>query len=117
MKTRLIASILLAGLLLLDAATADARGPHVFFDIGIPVWGPWWSPPYPYPYPVPPPVIVQQAPVVQTPPPAPTYWYYCPNPQGYYPYVQQCLAGWLKVVPPAAPPGQSTGPVGASPGP
>jgi hypothetical protein len=28
------------------------------------------------------------------------YWYYCTNPQGYYPYVQECLGSW-HAVPPA----------------
>ena len=27
------------------------------------------------------------------------YWYYCPNPQGYYPYVKECQGGWMTVVP------------------
>jgi Spy/CpxP family protein refolding chaperone len=27
------------------------------------------------------------------------YWYYCPNPAGYYPDVQTCPEGWLQVVP------------------
>ena len=27
------------------------------------------------------------------------YWYYCPNPAGYYPDVQTCPDGWLQVVP------------------
>jgi hypothetical protein len=30
-------------------------------------------------------------------------WYYCDNPQGYYPYVQNCGSGWRQV--PSAPPG------------
>jgi hypothetical protein len=25
------------------------------------------------------------------------YWYYCQNPAGYYPYVQQCSTGWQTV--------------------
>ncbi len=36
------------------------------------------------------------------PQPAPqtqNYWYYCTNPQGYYPYVKDCPGGWLQVVP------------------
>jgi hypothetical protein len=61
--------------------------------------------PYLYPPVVvsPPPVYVQPAPqvYVQPPPPQP-YWYYCDNPQGYYPYVAQCLGGWRQVAP--APP-------------
>jgi hypothetical protein len=27
------------------------------------------------------------------------YWYYCADPQGYYPYVQQCLGGWQQISP------------------
>jgi hypothetical protein len=32
-------------------------------------------------------------------------WYYCQNPPGYYPYVQQCPSGWQRVSPQAPPPG------------
>jgi hypothetical protein len=47
-----------------------------------------------------PPVYVQPSPqvYVQPPPPQP-YWYYCDNPQGYYPYVPQCPGGWRQVTP------------------
>lgn len=41
-------------------------------------------------------------PVYEQQPPQP-YWYYCQNPGGYYPYVQQCPNGWLQVVPDARP--------------
>lgn len=52
------------------------------------------------------PVIVQQQPTeyVQqqqvAPPPGmdPNYWYYCQNPAGYYPYVQNCDS-WQQVSP------------------
>ena len=27
------------------------------------------------------------------------YWYYCTEPAGYYPYVQNCSRNWLQVVP------------------
>jgi hypothetical protein len=27
------------------------------------------------------------------------YWYYCGDPQGYYPYLQQCPGGWQQVSP------------------
>lgn len=27
------------------------------------------------------------------------YWYYCGNPEGYYPYVKECLNGWQQVEP------------------
>ena len=85
-------------------------GTHVFVGPGFwwprPWWGPgWWGPPY---YNLPP-VVVQQPAIYAQPAPSPEeqqYWYYCQRPQGYYPYVQQCPNGWMKVVPPATPPGQ-----------
>lgn len=90
-------------------------GGHVNFGVtvGPGWWGPgWWGPgwdPYPYysHYPRTP-VIVQQPPTeyVQPAPQAeePYYWYFCPDPQGYYPYVKKCPKGWMKVVPPTDPP-------------
>jgi hypothetical protein len=69
-------------------------------------WGPWWGAPY-YPYYASPPVVEQQAPVYVEPTPQreeQSYWYYCQNPEGYYPYVQNCPGGWMKVVPQPAPP-------------
>jgi hypothetical protein len=86
-------------------------GTHVFIGPGFwgpsPWWGPgWWGPPYYYAAPPvvvePPPTYVQPTPV----PEEPQYWYYCQDPQGYYPYIQQCPKGWMKVVPPVTPPGQ-----------
>ena len=76
--------------------------------IGGPVWGPgWWGPYYPYypnyPYYAAPPVVVQQQPetYIQETPQAeePSYWYFCRDPEGYYPNVKSCPKGWLKVVP------------------
>ena len=65
------------------------------------VGGTWYFypvPVYPYPNPYrPPAVVVSPAPSPVTP----QYWYYCPNPPGYYPYVPQCLTGWQPV--PAVP--------------
>jgi hypothetical protein len=83
--------------------------PSVVVPLG-PYWGPYYWEPYPYyPPPVvvtPPPVYVQPAPQVQPtpqtpdqPPAASSFWYYCENPQGYYPYVQQCPDGWQPVAP------------------
>ena len=54
----------------------------------------------PYVYP---PVAVAPPPVYVQPPPPQPYWYYCDNPPGYYPYVQQCSGGWRQVNP--VPPG------------
>ena len=36
---------------------------------------------------------------LQAPSPPTASWYYCDNPQGYYPYVQQCPGGWRAVAP------------------
>ncbi len=79
---------------------------HVFVG---PYWGPYWGPgwwnPYWYPGPVyaGPPVVVHEDPPVyiqQQPAEQPSsYWYYCESAKAYYPYVQQCPTGWLKVVP------------------
>ena len=63
---------------------------------------PW----YPYSYYSPPPVIIQKEPPVYVQPEqqVENYWYYCPDPQGYYPYIRNCESGWMKVVPDATPP-------------
>jgi hypothetical protein len=93
-------------------------GPRVGIGIGIgPFWGPYWGGywrpyaypygyPYGYPYVYPPVVTVPpaqvyvqpSAPAAAQPPPSGS-WYYCDNPQGYYPYVQQCPGGWRPVSP------------------
>lgn len=78
-------------------------------------WGPGWRGAYPYtpyypyyPY-YPAPVVVQQPSTeiyVQQAPQAEEsyYWYYCRESQGYYPDVDRCPGGWLKVVPSTNPP-------------
>ena len=114
---QVICGILAAGILLLGGAyPTDAWrdggfhhgghgrvfiGTHIF--LGDPFWGGPW---YPYPYYPRTPVIVQQTPPVyiqqSTPGEAATYWYYCAQARGYYPYVKACPGGWMTVVPPAA---------------
>jgi hypothetical protein len=86
---------------------------------GVGVWfGPGWLgsyypyyPIYPY-YPYYPnyeaPAVVypQQPDVYVQPAPEPEktyYWYYCKDPNGYYPYVKKCPGGWKKVTPTPAP--------------
>ena len=71
---------------------------------GINTMGAW----YPYGYPAPPPVVIEKEPQVYVQPEQKeeNYWYYCPDPQGYYPYIRQCASGWLKVVPDTTPPNQ-----------
>lgn len=63
---------------------------------------PWWYPPTYYPLAVvvqsPPPVYIEQghgAPVQD----AQAYWYYCPDSNSYYPYVDRCAVPWQRVVP------------------
>jgi len=111
MKTVAIVGLVLTILLLGSAVPSDAywaHGGHGHFHggvfIGAPLWwgpgwwGPgWWGPGYGY-Y-GPPAAVQQEAPVYLQPEPQPSYWYYCQNPQGYYPYIQQCPGGWLQVVP------------------
>lgn len=65
----------------------------------------YYPPTYYYP---PPPVYVSppQPPVyIERPPVAPpqAYWYYCTDPEGYYPTVQECPGGWMKVLPQTQP--------------
>lgn len=62
--------------------------------------------PFPYGYYPRPPVVIQQQPPVYVQPEQQEedYWYYCPDPQGYYPYIRDCASGWMKVVPDATPP-------------
>ena len=44
-------------------------------------------------------VYAEQSHAASASAPASNYWYYCSNPQGYYPYVKECPAGWQKVAP------------------
>jgi hypothetical protein len=62
-----------------------------------------------------PPLVYASPPVVYASPPAyveqstpatSSYWYFCPDSKTYYPYVQECPSGWLRVVP------GSSGPAG-----
>jgi len=103
-------------------------GPRVGVYFGAPLYfGAWsypWYDPFPYPYYaypyryapygyyVPPDSAYVEPPPAQEPaqpqPPsaAPgptTYWYYCTDPAGYYPYVQNCTKAWMQVVPQAVP--------------
>jgi hypothetical protein len=73
-----------------------------------PGWGPWWAGYSPYYYAAPPVIVerpsieyyYQQVPQQASPQEEePVYWYYCKNPEGYYPYVQRCPDGWMRVVP------------------
>ncbi len=89
------------------------HGGGIYF--GSPFYNPYYSSPYYNNYypptivttPAAPPVYIQQAPQPQQQPSqnlAAGYWYYCHNPDGYYPYVKQCPGGWQQVAP--TPPAQ-----------
>ena len=90
-------------------------GPGVFIGAGLaaPFWGyPYYGYPYPYAYPYPygypaysPPVVESSSQTyIQQEAPAQQFWYYCQNPQGYYPYVGECPGGWQQVAPQPPPP-------------
>lgn len=74
-----------------------------------PLGWPYYPPPYYYPPPVyvapspQAPVYIEQAPARPVAPPPQSYWYFCTNPQGYYPTIKECPGGWLKVVPQTQP--------------
>jgi hypothetical protein len=67
----------------------------------------WWNtgggwyfypaPIYPFPTYVPPAIIVQQPPPMPSGLPPAQSWYFCDNPQGYYPYVVACNGPWREV--------------------
>jgi hypothetical protein len=77
-------------------------------------WYPYgpYGPYAPYPYyngPPPPAYYAPPAPAPQTQAapevsgaPPPQYWYYCDNPKGYYPNVQNCPTAWRQVAAPPA---------------
>jgi hypothetical protein len=48
--------------------------------------------------PVTPPVYIQQTPPANQQYQS-GYWYYCTNPEGYYPYIRECLTRWQQVAP------------------
>lgn len=94
-------------------------GPRIFVGgyFGFP-WFPYYPYPYgyyfygypyyyhyPYAYPPSPdyPYTSDQPPVYSEQE-QPRYWYYCRDPEGYYPYVTSCPGGWTRVNP--VPPGE-----------
>ncbi len=115
MKKIVCISLAVVALSMMGATAAHAyhggHGGHVGVGVWVgPGWGPWgpYYPSYPYyPYYAAPPVVVApQQPDTYVQPEQqkeePSYWYYCPDPKGYYPYVKKCPKGWIKVVPPSS---------------
>ncbi|EGW20601.1 hypothetical protein [Methylobacter tundripaludum] len=78
------------------------------FYFGAPLYPyPYYRDPFYYPYyypptvitvPATPPVYIQQSPPAAQQYPS-GYWYYCNNPEGYYPYIKACPRGWQQVEP------------------
>ena len=87
-------------------------GPRVFIDgyWGYPYYYPYWYYPYHYPYgysyPYPYYPNADAEPPVSSGQEQEYYWYYCKDPQGYYPYVDHCPGGWMKVAPTPPQPGE-----------
>lgn len=107
---RIKAVLALAAVLAGAAASAPAFAwGHTRFSFGVVIGAPfypWYYPPYYYPPAV---VVAPAAPttyVEQAGTPVPqrsSYWYYCEASKTYYPYVKECPAGWMRVVPQATP--------------
>jgi hypothetical protein len=116
-KWRFFLCFLCSGILLIGivVAQSDTYGAYPGMPSESPSLGaysPGFYPSYPYypyyPY-YPAPAVIQQpaTDIYVQPAPQPEeadYWYYCQEPQGYYPNVKECPKGWLKVVPPVNPP-------------
>ncbi len=92
-------------------------GSGVGIYLGSPWWWGGWSygwPYYSYPYAYPayaydyapsePTIYVERS----DPAAATQYWYYCTDPAGYYPYVQNCSKPWMTVLPQGAPGGRES---------
>lgn len=67
-------------------------------------YSPWYAYPPTVIVPATPPVYIerqetQPAQSAQPDQPQSNFWYYCRNPDGYYPYVKSCPGGWLPVPP------------------
>lgn len=68
-------------------------------------YAPYYYPPAVVTVPATPPVYIERDEDAGPAPRASASWYYCTDPQGYYPYVEQCPGGWQAVAPhPPAPP-------------
>jgi hypothetical protein len=101
-----LALFVLASLVAIDIVDATPAAARVVVGFG-PFWGfpfpyPYPYPyPYAYPYPAPPPYYAPSAAYAAPADPgygvAPSTWYYCANPRGYYPDVPQCNSGWRAV--------------------
>jgi hypothetical protein len=109
---RIKAVLTLAAVLASAAASAPALAwGHARISFGVVVGAPFYPGYYPPYYYYPPVVVAAPAEpttyIERADSPAPSqrssYWYYCKASRTYYPYVKECPAGWLRVVPQATP--------------
>lgn len=84
----------------------------LYYGLGYPYYGYGAGYGYPYLYYSPSAAYMQQTPQTYIQQAAPVaqqnpsgFWYYCNNPEGYYPSVKTCSNGWQQV-PPTPPPPQ-----------
>jgi hypothetical protein len=119
--TKLVFMGLLVAFLVFVPVIADAHwgfgggailgfGLGLFTGFAFAPWPVYVAPPVYY-APPPPVAYPYRAPAPVPPSPAASgyqsyCWYYCQNPQGYYPYIRSCPGGWLTVVPNVTPPNQ-----------
>jgi hypothetical protein len=122
-KVVALVSLLLAGVLLAEAALAHGYrgyggnyrghgghyyGPRYSVSLGFGMGWPYGYYPAPY-YNYPPQVVVvpsqpqtyiqQESAPPAAAPAQPAYWYYCGDARQYYPYVKECPGGWQRVSP------------------
>lgn len=101
------AAALLFGLLLSGSAWPHGHGfprhhTHVGIAIGIPLVAAPWYYPAPQIYTNPPVAALPQAYIEMNSrqqQPSGSWWYYCHDPEGYYPYIKECPRGWERVDP------------------
>ncbi|HEY8101073.1 MAG TPA: YXWGXW repeat-containing protein [Burkholderiaceae bacterium] len=84
----------------------ERRGYHYIAPHWEPSQGQWVMVPGHWELNGPPTVVQSPAPVYIersgerfSPQQDPGFWYYCHNPDGYYPHVKECPSGWQKVEP------------------
>lgn len=88
------------------------HGAHPHVGLGIYLGMPYHYYPFPYYYypysyypppvltvPAQPPVYIEQGESQPLATPDDYYWYHCNKPEGYYPYIKECPAGWQRVSP------------------
>lgn len=71
-------------------------GRYGYYGYNDPFYRPYYMAPPVNRIPTQPPIYIEQPKSVQQ---KFNYWYYCRNPEGYYPHVKECPSGWSQVAP------------------